>query len=128
MLKEQTRPHQANTNALEHLYCERVRDVYQTIHRSGLDKFTFSWIERQWQELNVVVSALDRLPEPVFREMIEVIGRLRAASDELRLARFLFDLKEINPVHRWIMRNRAVLRSEILLQNVLQVWPAGGVS
>jgi hypothetical protein len=32
-------------------------------------------------------------------------------------------VEEINPVHRLIMRNRAVLRNEKILHKVLQVWP-----
>lgn len=126
MLKEQAGPHQANTKYLEHPYCERVREVYQTIHAAGLYQFTYSWVDTLWKDIHSIVEELDRVPEPTFQELIEVIQKLSEARDELRLARFLFDLEEINPVHRLVMRNRAVLRSKNALQNVLQVWPAKG--
>jgi hypothetical protein len=119
MLKE----HQANGNTLEHQYCEIVREVYQTIHTSGLYKFTFAWIDSLWQDVESVIHILDRLPEPEFKALLEVIVYLSEARNELRLARFLFDVEEINPVHRLIMRNRAVLRCEKILHKVLRVWP-----
>jgi hypothetical protein len=112
-----------NSVELEHQYCEIVREVYQTIHTSGLDKFTFSLIDSLWNDLNAALHDLERLPEAVFKELLEVIEGLTEARNELRLARFLFDVEEINPVYRLIMRNRAVLRGEHILHKVLAVWP-----
>jgi hypothetical protein len=119
---------QANGKYLEHRYCEIARDVYQTIHISGLYKFTLVWVDSLWRDLEGVVYDLDRLPEPEFRTLIEVILHLNEARNELRLARFLFDLEEINRVHRLILRNKAVLRSEKLLHRVLQIWPPRSAS
>lgn len=108
---------------LEHRYCENAREVYETIHTSHLDQFTSSWVDTLLNGLNGILYRLDQLPETTFKEMIEGIDRLSEARNELRLARFLFDVEEINPVYRLIMRNRAVLRSEKILHKVLQVWP-----
>jgi hypothetical protein len=113
--------HQANRKQLEHGYCEIIREVYQTIHQFSLDKFTFSFMDSLYNDLNAVVYDLDRLPEEIFKELIEVIIRLREARNELRLARFLFDLEEINPVRRLVMRNKAVLRGKHILHKVLLV-------
>jgi hypothetical protein len=73
--------------------------------------------------LTDVTHQLGRLPEDVFKEMMEVIEGLAEARNELRLARFLFDVEEINPVHRLIMRNRALLRGTHLLHKILLIWP-----
>lgn len=116
-------PHSANGKYLEHKSRETVGEVYQTIHTSSLDQFTFSLIDSLWNGLNAVLRELDGLPEAAFKELMEVIEVLNEARDELRLARFLFDVEEINPIHRLIMRNRAVLRSRDILCRALQVWP-----
>jgi hypothetical protein len=114
---------QANGKYLEHQYCEITREVYQTIHTSGLYKFTWIWTDSLWKDMEAVVYDLDRLPEAEFKALIEVILVLSEARNELRLARFLFDVQEINHVHRLIMRNRAVLRCERILDKVIRVWP-----
>lgn len=128
MLKEQAGnamepPHQANRNTLEYQYCEIAREVYQTINMSSLDKFTFSFIDALWNDLDAVVYDLERLPEAVFKKLIGVIAGLSEARNELRLARFLFEVEEINSVHRLVMRNRAVWRGHEILRKVLLVWP-----
>ena len=115
--------YQSNRKHLEHQFCEAVKEVYQTIHTAGLYKFTSPWIDSLWNDVNEIVYDLDRLPEPSFRELMGVILGLSEARNELRLACFLFDVEEIDPVHRLIMRNRAVLRGEIILQKTLQTWP-----
>jgi hypothetical protein len=129
MLKEQTGEtvgspdEQANTKVLERHYCEIAREVYQAIHTSGLDKFTFSLIDSLWNDLMLIIYELERLPRSKFNDLLEVSEGLTEAGNELRLARFLFEVEEINAVYRLIMRNRAVLRSERILHKVLQVWP-----
>ena len=123
MLKEQAGTHQATSSYLEYQYRDIVRDMYQTIHTSGLDKFTFAWIDSLWSDLSAALYELERLPESLFKELLEVIEGLTEARNELRLARFLFDVEEINPVYRLIMRNRAVLRGEHILQKLIKVWP-----
>jgi hypothetical protein len=129
MLQEQAgnaieRPYQANGKYLEHQSCENAREVYQILQSSSLDQFTYSLIDSLWHTLTGVVHHLERLPEAKFKELIEVIDRLAEARSELRLARFLFEVEEINPVHRLIMRNKAVLRGRNILQKMLLVWPA----
>ncbi|HEU4744356.1 MAG TPA: hypothetical protein VFS61_03930 [Anaerolineales bacterium] len=128
MLKEQAGisielPPQANGIYLEHQIREIIREVDQSLNRSSLDQFTGSFINALWKTLNDVIHHLERLPEGVFKDMIEVIGGLREARSELRLASFLFDVEEINPVHRLIMRNRAMLRGRQRMQKTLLVWP-----
>lgn len=127
MLKEQPGtstklPHPATAKPLEFGHCEIVRGVCESLDRSRLDQFTMSRLDALWKDLNAVLYALERLPETSFQELIEVILRLREARNELRLARFLFDVEEINPTHRLVMRNRAVLRGTGILHKVLQVW------
>lgn len=114
---------QASEEYLQHPYYEITRDVYQTIHRSGLYKFTVSWIDSLWNDLSAVVYELEHVSEEIVHESLEVIERLTEAQNELRLARFLFEVEEINPLYRLIMRNRAILRSEYILHKVLQIWP-----
>jgi hypothetical protein len=116
-------PQPANGKYLEHQHCEIVRGAYRTIHTSGLDKFIFSWVDSLYKDLNTVLQELDRLPEDSFKELIESMDHLSEARNELRLARFLFGVEEINSVHRLIMRNRAVLRSKTILHRAIQVWP-----
>lgn len=127
MLKEQAGAHRANSSYLENQYLAIVRDIYRTIHTSGLDKFTFAWIDSLWSDLAAALYELERLPEAVYKELLEVIEGLTEARNELRLARFLFDVEEINPVYRLFMRNRAVLRGEDILQKVIKAWPATGM-
>jgi hypothetical protein len=124
MLKEQAgtaveAPHQADGEYLEHPYYQTARDVYQTIHTSHLDRFTFLWVESLWEDLSAALYELESLPETVSKDLLEVIELLTDARNELRLARFLFDVEEINPVYRLVMRNRAVLRSEHILHKVI---------
>ena len=104
-------------------YCETIKEIHRTLDTSSVDKFTYSFIDSSWDELDHTLHALERLPEAVFRELIQVIEGLRDARDELRLARFLFDVEEINAVHRLILRNRAVARGKAILRTILQVWP-----
>ena len=128
MLKEQAgnsielQP-RTNRRYLEHQSFEIIREVYQGLYRSSLDKFKYPFIKSLWNTLNDVIHHLEQLPEAVFKEMIEAIDGLSEARSELRLASFLFDVEEINPVHRLIMRNRAVLRATKILQRMLLVWP-----
>jgi hypothetical protein len=96
--------------------------VYEGLNRSRLGQFTLPRIDAFCQDLNAVLYELERLEEASFRELIEVILRLREARNELRLARFLFDVEEIYPVYRLILRNRAVLRGKDLLHHVVQLW------
>ena len=128
MLKEQAGAGQSDRKYRENQHCEIVREVYQTIHTSSLDTFTFSRIDSLWIDLRAVVHELDHLPEPVFKELIEVIISLREARNELGLAHFLFGVEEINSVHRLVMRNKAILRSKRILQKVLEVWPVNSPS
>lgn len=133
MLKEQAGnsielPSQANRKYLEHQSCENVREVYQILQTSSLDKFTFSLIDSLLNALMVVIHHLERLPEARFKEILEVIEDLGEARNELRLSRFLFDVEEIHPVHRLIMRNRAVLRGRKILQRTLRAWPVDASS
>src|SRR5262245_21122093 len=123
MRREQAGLHPAHSQYLEHQCYAIARDVYRTIHASGLDKFTFSWIDSWWDDLTALVFELEHLPEAVLKEMLEVIESLREARNELRVARFLFDVQEIDPVYRLIMRNRAVMRGEHRLAKVVKVWP-----
>ena len=128
MLKEQAGistepPDEAICKQLEHGYCEIVQDVYETIRRSSLNQFTFSLIDSLWSDLHLVLYELEHLPEASFRELIDVIIVLREARNELRLARFLFDVEEIDPVRRLVLRNKAVLRGKSILHKVLSVWP-----
>ena len=102
---------------------EIVREMYQSMYTSRLDTFRFSRVDSWWGELRGVVHALDHLPEAVYRELIEVVIRLREARNELSLACFLFEWKEINSVHRLVLRNKAILRSKHMLQKTLEVWP-----
>lgn len=117
------RPH-AHSRKMEHQSCESIREVFQALHPSAWRSFTPAWLDTLWSHLNDVIHHLDRLPEDTFREMIEVIDGLGMARAELGLACFLFDVEEIDPVHRLLLRNRAVWRSENILQKVLQAWPS----
>ena len=116
-------PHQVNNDFLEHQQRELARGVYQAIDTTGLGKFTFSFIDSRWDDLNAIVQHLDHVSEAEFRVLFGVLADLTAARDELRLARFLFDLEEINSVYRLVMRNRAVRRAKYLLEKVVEVWP-----
>ena len=116
-------PTQTNGKYLEHQHCESVRGMYQTIHGSGLNRFTASVIDSWQNDLNVILHELNRLPKSTFKELMAVIERLREARNELRDARFLFDVEEINSVHRLVMRNRAVLRAKHILHKVILAWP-----
>jgi hypothetical protein len=113
----------ANSKYLEHQHCEDVREVYETLKQSSLDKFTLSFIDSSQNDLEDVIFDLERTPEDVFKELIQVIMGLSEARNELRLARFLFDVEEIHPMYRLLIRNRAVLRGKKILHKVLQVWP-----
>jgi hypothetical protein len=117
-------PYQANTKCLEHQHCETARQVYQIIHTSGLNQFTYPLIDSWWKDLNAIVFHLEHLPEEAFNEFMAVIEGLGEARNELRHALFLFDVEEINSVHRLVMRNRAVLRGDSILQKILMIWPS----
>ena len=123
MLKDQASSQAANIKYLEHQYYEIVREIYETIHASGLYKFTFTLIDSLWDDLNAALHELESLPQTEVKELLEVIENLMTARNELRLARFLFDVEEIHPVYRLLMRNRAVLRGESILEKLIQVWP-----
>jgi len=92
--------------------------VYESIRRSSLDQFTLPRVDAFWHDLNAVLYDLERLPEPSFQKRIEVILRLREARNELRLARFLFEVEEMDPVRRLVLRNKAVLRGKSVLYRV----------
>ncbi len=123
MQKEQAGPHPANSQYLEHQSYQIARDVYHSLHASGLDQFTYAWVEAMWEDLTGLVYDLEHRPEGGHHELLEVIERLTETRNELRLARFLFDVEEVNPVYRLIMRNRAVLRGKDRLRRGIEVWP-----
>ena len=123
MQKERASFHQADGGTLEHQSYEIARDVYQTLHASSLDQFSYSWVDALWQYLTTLVYDLEHSPAEVFIELLEVLERLTEARNELRLARFLFDVEEVNPVYRLLMRNRAVLRGKVCLRRGIEVWP-----
>ena len=124
MLKEPAVPHRSNSIYLQHEYWEIIKEAYQAIHTSGLYKFTFAMIDSWWDDLNTVLCDLGSVPEATFKDLLEVIEGLTEARNELRLARFLFDVEDINPLYRLIMRNRAVLRGEHILRKVIRTWPS----
>ena len=123
MQKERASSHRADGGYLEHQSYEIARDVYQSLHSSILDQFRYAWVDALWSDLNALVYELEHSPKTVFNALLEVIERLTEARNELRLARFLFDVEEINPVYRLIMRNRAVLRGRDCLHRGIEVWP-----
>ena len=123
MRKEHTRTSTTTGEHLEPVLCEIVRQVHERVDQSRLEQFTFPRVDGFWQDLNAVLHELERLPETSFREWIGVILRLREARNELRLARFLFDVEEINPVRRLVLRNKAILQSKRILYEVLLTWP-----
>ena len=113
-------------------YEERSRDlamqVCQSIERSSLLEFTSSRVDELLDVLHNIVHQLNQLPDQAFRELIQVILALRDVRNELRLARFLFDVEEVNPVHRYVMRSRAIVRGKTMLEKILQVWPLSPAS
>jgi len=117
-------PPQVNRNSLDHRSCEIIREVSETIASASLDKFTFSFIDSLWQDVNAVLQELERLPEAAFKDLMGVIDGLTRARNELRLARFLFNLEEVDAVRCLVMRNKAMLRGGRILQNVLKAWPS----
>jgi hypothetical protein len=123
MQKERASARRANGGYLEYSSYVIARDIYQTLHASGLNQFTYSWVEAVWEELTALVYELECHPETALPELQEVIERLTEARNELRLARFLFDVEEVNPLYRLIMRNRAVLRGKACLHRGIEVWP-----
>jgi len=128
MLKEQDGtsvelPQPATGKYLEHQHCEIVREVFDAFHTAGLNRFIFSLIDSFWNDLSIAIHHLERLPEETFKELMEVIEGLTEARNELRHARFLFDVEEINPLHRLIMRNKALSGCRAILCKVLRVWP-----
>jgi hypothetical protein len=108
---------------LEHQHYEPALQVYQTLHMSSLGIFTYSLIDVLYNDVSATLYHLKRLPEEDFKQLMEVIEGLNGVRNELRDVRFLFDVEEINSVHRLVMRNRAVLRGEHILHKVLSVWP-----
>jgi len=122
MQKERASSHHAGGGYLEQQSYQIARGVYQTLHTSRLDQFTYSWVEAVWEDLTALVYDLEDRPETTLTELLEVIERLTEARNELRLARFLFDVEEVNPVYRLIMRNRAVLRGKDCLRRGIEVW------
>ena len=111
------------TQILEHQHCERVKQIHQILHTSSLQKYTYEFIDSLYGESTAILYELERQPEDTFKALIAVIGGLREARNELRHACFLFDIQEINPVHRLVMRNRAALRGRDVLQKVILAWP-----
>src|SRR5215211_3864123 len=105
MLKEQAgrsaeRLPQADGKFLEHQYYENITEIYRTIHTSSLNRFTYSLVDSLWNDLSTVLYELERLPETAFKKLVEASAGLSEARNELRLARFPFDVEEINAVHR----------------------------
>jgi hypothetical protein len=114
---------QSNGKYLEHQHYETALQVYQTLQMSSLGKFTHSLIDGLYKDVSAALYHLKRLPEEDFKEFMEVIQGLGLVRNELRHARFLFDVEEINPVHRLVMRNRAVLGGKQVLHRVIVSWP-----
>ena len=115
--------HRAKGNYLENEDCKVIQEIYQTIHASTLENFSVSLIESLLNELRAVLFHLERLPEVAFKELIAVVLGLSEARNELRLARFLFDAEEIDPIRRLLLRNKAVLRGKTILHKILCIWP-----
>ena len=111
-------------NDLENRLCERVWEIYQTLDASAVSTFTPSRIESWWQDLSTIAYTLTNLPEPVIKDFLLVIERLHQARNELRHARFVFDVEEIPSLYRLLLRNRAVLEAKELLRTVVHNWPA----
>ena len=110
-------------SVLEHELWEIVRADYHMMQASTLNKFTSSWIDSLLDHWSAILYDLERLPEEQFKQFIETIGRLASGRDELRLARFLFALEEVDPVRRLVMRNKAILRAKRILRQALSAWP-----
>ena len=108
---------------LEQTLCDFIRNVYQSIHTSKLSQFTFALIDSLWNDSDAVLFELTHGPSATCKELSQVIEGLTEARNELRLARFLFEVEEIQPLYRLIMRNKAVSRAEGILQRVLRAWP-----
>jgi hypothetical protein len=111
------------TQRLEHPYCERVRHLYDILHASGIETYTYTFIDSWYLEATVILYELEDQTESTFKALIEVIISLREARNELRHARFLFDVEEVNAVYRLILRNRAVLKSKEILLRIILGWP-----
>src|SRR5690349_12728477 len=73
--------------------------VCQSIERSSLLEFTSSRVEELLDVLHDIIQQLDQLPDHAFRDLMQVILAMRDVRNELRLARFLFDVEERSEEH-----------------------------
>ena len=116
-------PHGAEMSHLELKHYESIRDTYRYLDATGVGKFTPSFIDSVWNSLSDTIRHLEQLPEESFKELIGVILGLSEVRNELRHGRFLFEVREIHPVHRLVMCNRAVLSGKDILHRVILAWP-----
>jgi hypothetical protein len=116
-------PHGVDSSYLESQHYESTRQVYRYLDATGVGKFTPLFIDSVWNSVNDTIHHLEPLPEEAFKELMGMIEGLTKVRNELRHARFLFDLEEIHPVHRLVIRNRAVLRGKDILYKVILAWP-----
>ena len=133
MLRQQAgnsmeRRSRTNGKHLEPSSFQSVSEAQTVLQTAGLEVFTVSFIASLWSKLEEVIQSLDNLPESKFRKLVEVIDGLREVRNGLQLACYLFDVEEIPPLYRLILRNRAVLRSRQKLEKILPVWPSGAAS
>jgi hypothetical protein len=111
----------ANDQVLETEGWEVVRQTYQTLRTSSLFQFTLARVEGLYRDLEAALYQMEHGSAEVSPRFLKIAESLQKARNELRLALFLFDVPEIDPLYRLVMRNRALLRGEAVLCEVIKI-------
>jgi hypothetical protein len=111
-----------NSETLSSLYQATAR-IYKALAAAEPGMLTASFLEGLHNDLDAIIEHLTPLTDPDELESPAIIDGLIIARNKLDFALALFDIEEVDPLYRLVIRNKVVPRVRILLGDVLQCWP-----
>jgi len=112
----------ASDTELEHIYLEMIREIYQVVRTANPWRFNQTFISSMLEDLSSVIGGLNSLAGSNDHAFFSLVNDLKSARAELRVTHALFDVEEISPIHRLMIRNKTTLKFRELLQSALQDW------
>ena len=112
----------ADDKELEQLYREITSDIYQSLKLMNPWSFDRTFVCVAWEDLNAVIDGL--LPHMMDDEdtFVRIVDGLKAVRKELCFADSLFDVEQVDPLYRLVIRNKSALRLRYILDTILQSW------
>lgn len=115
-------PEENKPDTLTSLYGATAR-MYQTLAAAEVGMLTASFLQGLYNDLDSIIERLIPLKDPNELESPAILDGLIIARNKLDFALALFDIEDVDPLYRLVIRNKVIPKVRSLLEDVLLCWP-----